>query len=199
MPEPTFNTIVLQGCLDRMRAGDRDAENELMRAVKNRLQKLSARMIRGFPNVRGVADIDDVMQNSIIRLLRTLRRLEPRTPRDFFNLAAVHIRRVLIDLARSTKGKQMVALDPAGSSSVPRPHEPVAPEVSDNDHWVRFHEAVDQLPIEEREVVGLIFYHGWKQQQIAELFQVDERTIRRRWSSACKKIRASAGLDFEKG
>jgi RNA polymerase sigma-70 factor (ECF subfamily) len=197
MPEPTFNTIVLQGCLDRMRAGEREAENELMRAVRKRLEKLAARMIRGFPNVRGIADIDDVLQNSMIRLLRTLRRLEPRTPRDFFNLAAVHIRRVLIDLARSTKGKQMVQLNPVGSSSVPRPHEPVAPEVPDNDRWVRFHEAVDQLPIEEREVVGLAFYHGWKQYQIAELFQVDERTIRRRWASACKKIRAKVGEDFD--
>lgn len=197
MPDPTFNTLVLQGCLNRMRAGEREAENELMRAVRNRLQKLATRMIRGFPNVRGVADIDDVMQNSMIRLLRTLRRLEPRTPRDFFNLAAVHIRRVLIDLARKTKGKQMVPLNPVGSSDAPRPHEPIAPEVSDNDHWVRFHEAVDQLPIEEREVVGLVFYHGWKQHQIAELFQVDERTIRRRWASAIKKIRASAGSDFD--
>ena len=97
------------------------------------------------------------------------------------------------------KGKQTVPLDPAGSSSVPRPHEPIAPEVTDYDHWVRFHEAVDQLPIEEREVVGLVFYHGWTQEQIAELFQVDERTIRRRWSSACKKIRASAGAGFREG
>jgi RNA polymerase sigma-70 factor (ECF subfamily) len=69
--------------------------------------------------------------------------------------------------------------------------------VPDNDRWVRFHEAVDQLPIEEREVVGLAFYHGWKQYQIAELFQVDERTIRRRWASACKKIRAKVGEDFD--
>jgi len=197
MPDPTFNTIVLQGCLDRMRAGEREAENELMRAVQNRLQKLAARMIRGFPNVRGVADIDDVMQNSMMRLLRTLRRLEPPTPRDFFNLAAVHIRRVLIDLARSSKGKQTVPLNPAGSSDVPRPHEPIAPEVSDNDHWVRFHEAVDQLPIEEREVVGLVFYHGWKRQEIAALFHVDERTIRRRWAAACKRIRACVGKDWE--
>ena len=27
----------------------------------------------------------------------------------------------------------------------------------------------------------LTFYHGWTQAEIAELFQVDERTIRRRW------------------
>ena len=30
---------------------------------------------------------------------------------------------------------------------------------------------------------------GWTQKQIAELFQVDERTIRRRWTAACDKLR----------
>ena len=29
---------------------------------------------------------------------------------------------------------------------------------------------------------------GWTQVQIAELFQVDERTIRRRWQSACLRL-----------
>jgi DNA-directed RNA polymerase specialized sigma24 family protein len=34
-------------------------------------------------------------------------------------------------------------------------------------------------------VIGLAFYHGWTQAQMAELFGVDERTIRRRWQSGC--------------
>ena len=77
------------------------------------------------------------------------------------------------------------------------PSEPAAPEASDADQWMRFHEAVDQLPAEEREVVGLVFYHGWTQGRIAELFQVDERTIRRRWASACRKIRQTDGSDVK--
>lgn len=197
MSDPLFNTVVLQACLDRWRAGEREAADELLRAVQTRLQKLAARMTRGFPNVRGLADTDDVLQNSVIRLLKTLRILKPATPRDFFNLAAVHIRRELIDLARRTRGKETVPLAAPGSSDAPRAHEPVAPALSDTDQWVRFHEAVDQLPLEEREVVGLVFYHGWTQNKIAELFQVDERTIRRRWASACKKIRVSAGTGMD--
>jgi RNA polymerase sigma factor (sigma-70 family) len=197
MSDPTFNTVVLQSYLDRMRAGERDAANDLLRAVQHRLQKLAVRMIRGFPNVRGVADSDDVLQNSLIRLLHTLKKLQPRTPRDFFNLAAVHIRRVLIDLARRTKGKETVPLNLAGSSDAPHQHEPASPDAADTDQWVRFHEAVDRLPSEEREVVGLAFYHGWTQAMIAELFGVDERTIRRRWASACRKIRQCAGADIE--
>jgi RNA polymerase sigma factor (sigma-70 family) len=63
--------------------------------------------------------------------------------------------------------------------------------------WVRFHALVDNLPVEEREVVGLIFYHGWTQQQVAELFQVSVRTIRRRWISACQRLRVGLQWDCD--
>ena len=43
---------------------------------------------------------------------------------------------------------------------------------------------VPQLPCEEREVFSLIFYHGWQQQDVADLFEVNVRTVRRWWQSA---------------
>jgi RNA polymerase sigma-70 factor (ECF subfamily) len=149
-------------------------------------------MLRSFPNVRTFVDTDDVLQNSLLRLLQTLRNLRPATPRDFFNLAAVHIRRELLDLARRARLRDTLPLPDATADA--SPEEPAAP-VTDEETWVRFHEAVDQLPIEEREVVGLVFYHGWTQAQIGELFQVNERTIRRRWASACHRLRELVGID----
>ncbi|MCI0705319.1 MAG: sigma-70 family RNA polymerase sigma factor, partial [Planctomycetia bacterium] len=124
--------------------------------------------------------------------------LKPATTRDFFNLAAVHIRRELIDLARRCKGKPWVTVNVGiDDSDVPAAPsvEPESRSPEDYDLWVRFHEAVDELPLEEREVVGLVFYHGWTQGKIAELFHVDERTIRRRWSSACQRLRELVGDD----
>src|SRR5262249_584786 len=129
------------------------------------------------------------------RLFRTLRSLRPATPRDFFNLAAVHIRRELLDLARRARGRETHPLV-LGSTDSPQVPEPAAPSVADDGLWVRFHQAVDQLPVEQREVVGLVFYHGWTQAQIAELFQVDARTIRRRWAEARQHLRETVGADF---
>lgn len=194
MPDPSLDTVALQGCLDRWQAGDRGAADDLMRMALTRLEKLARRMTRAFPNVRGVADTDDVLQNSLLRFLRTLQNLRPATTRDFFNLAAVHIRRELLDLARRGRNRRTVPLDVPDSDS-PNAPEPIAPEDHgpDSDHWVRFHESVDQLPTEEREVVGLVFYHGWTQDKIAGLFGVDERTIRRRWKAACERLRATGG------
>jgi RNA polymerase sigma-70 factor (ECF subfamily) len=199
MSDPEFNSVNLQKYIDRWQAGDRSAADELLRATGARLEKLARRMTRTFPNVRGHADTSDVLQNSLIRLLRTLRTLRPATTRDFFNLAAVHIRRELIDLARRSKGKACVRLGMPGDSdtpNAPRAQANDAEPAEDFELWARFHEAVDELPAEEREVVGLVFYHGWTQVRIAELFDVDERTIRRRWSSACRRLRDLVGGDL---
>src|SRR5438105_3843486 len=185
MSDPTFNSVALQGYLDRWQAGDRAAADDLLRAAGVRLEKLARRMCRSFPNVRGWAETGDVLQSSLIRLLRTLQNMRPATTRDFFNLAAVHIRRELLDLARHFRGRAWVPLDAHARDPDRGRPEPMSPSTDDFEVWGRFHEAVDQLPADEREVVGLVFYHGWTHARIAQLFHVDYLTIRRRWPAAC--------------
>ena len=63
----------------------------------------------------------------------------------------------------------------------------------DFDKWVAFHEEVEKLPVEEREVIGLVFYHGFSQAEIADLFQVSERTVQRRWQSAVARLKNTFG------
>ncbi|MBX9584852.1 MAG: sigma-70 family RNA polymerase sigma factor [Gemmataceae bacterium] len=199
-PHPDrFDTPALQGYLDRWRAGDREAADDLLRGAGDRLTKLARKMCRGFPNVTGRTETADVLNAALFRLLKALRTLRPGNTRDFFNLAAVHLRRELIDLARHYRRRTWVPLDDgSGDSSAPaaRPvptAPPAAPTAEDFDLWARFHEAVDELPVEEREVVGLVFYHGWTQAKIAALFGVDERTVRRRWAAACSRLRGLIG------
>lgn len=196
MSEISFNTSFLQDRLERWRSGDRAAADDLIRKVIARLVKLARRMFKTFPNIHGIAEIDDVIQGSLMRLLRTLRRLIPKGTRDFINLAAVHIRRELLDLARHCKAKGFRQLHSNSDGGTPLPDLISEADTSDFDLWVLFHENVDQLPLEEREVVGLIFYHGWTQREIAELFKVDERTIRRRWASARQKLQSMIGKDL---
>ena len=126
------------------------------------------------------------MQDSLLRLLRALRAVTPQTTRDFFNLAAEQIRRQLLDLARRHRRGQTVplAVSEESSGEGAGPADPAPPQ-GELERWEQFHAAVADLPPEQREVIGLTFYHGWNQAQIAELFQVDERTIRRRWQAAC--------------
>jgi RNA polymerase sigma-70 factor (ECF subfamily) len=190
-----LDTVHLHHCVQRWQQGDRAAADELLLACGDRLEHLARRMFKGFPNVRGWADTADVLQGSLLRLLNSLRNLRLAGTRDFFNLAAVHVRRELLDLARQVKSRGRAG-GPAGVGSGDDPLARVAdggPSEEELGRWCRFHEAVEGLPAEEREVMGLAFYHGWTQAQIAELFGVSERTVRRHWQRACLRLAERVG------
>jgi RNA polymerase sigma-70 factor (ECF subfamily) len=164
----------------------------LLGCACDRLSRLARKMLKSYPNVHRWEQTGDVLHNALFRLHRSLHQMTVETSRDFFRLAALHIRRELLDLARHYYGPQGQAArhasqagDPAHSS-----HQPAA-EAADVTNepqrlaaWSAFHEQIDALPAEEREVVDLLWYQGLSQAEAADLLQVSERTIKRRWMSA---------------
>src|SRR5262249_14578302 len=123
-------------------------------------------------------------------LLRSLQQIRPPSVRDFFGLAAEQMRWELLDLARHFHGPQGIAAHHE-SGILDASQTPAADSDDDLERWSAFHEGVAHLPAEEREVVGLIFYHGWSQADVAELLGVSVRTVRRRWESALVKLHRS--------
>ena len=191
MSDPAAQTTQLAEWVARMRGGDAAARDELIRGFHGRLELLARKMLHSFPDVARWVETEDVLQNAMIRLLRALESVQPESTRQFFGLAAEQMRRELIDLARHYYGPEGLGAnhDSVGTAfddSRPGFDPPAAADTSSNslEHWRRFHEEVERLPVREREVVGLVFYHRWKQAQVAELFQVDVRTVRRWWESA---------------
>ena len=65
-----------------------------------RLSRLARKMLRSYPGVRRWELTDDIVQNAALRLWQCLDAVKPASVRSFINLAAVQIRRELIDLAR---------------------------------------------------------------------------------------------------
>jgi RNA polymerase sigma-70 factor (ECF subfamily) len=202
MAGTSVHTAQLMQWLDRMHAGDGAAREELLRALRPRMERLAQQMLRRFPGVARWEQCDDVLNNALIRLLRALEEVQPPTMRAFFGLAATQIRRELLDLARRyqrphglganhVSHREVLSGDESGADLVDPVDHP--DESDDLERWVAFHEAVEMLPAEEREVIGLVFYHGWTQAKIAELFHVNERTIRRRWRSACLRLHQMVG------
>jgi RNA polymerase sigma-70 factor (ECF subfamily) len=194
MADEVVNTVQLNAWVDRMRAGDRAASDELLRTVCGRLERLARKMLQRYPSVQRWADTDDVLQNSLLRLLRALQEVRPGSVREFFGLAAEQMRRELLDLARRYNGPHGIGAhhasavhDADGSAPALDPPDPSA-NTEDLERWAVFHQGVEGLPAEEREVVGLIFYHGWTQVAVAGLLQLAERTVRRRWESALLKL-----------
>jgi RNA polymerase sigma-70 factor (ECF subfamily) len=184
-----LDTPQLHELVSRIQGGDGGARDELIRCVQGRLGSLARRLLRGFPRVRRNEETQDVLQQALWRLVRALQEIRPASTRDFYNLAAVQIRRVLLDLARHYQVR-----DP-GDQETLQTRERYDPEGAP-DHlepWTAFHEAAAALADEEREVFDLLFYHGWQQRDAADLLGIDVRTVRRRWQSACLRLRQDVG------
>ncbi|MEZ6066402.1 MAG: RNA polymerase sigma factor [Planctomycetaceae bacterium] len=181
-------TEIVDGHLARLLNGERSAVNDLLEHAAIRLQHLTRKMLAGFAQVRRFEQTDDVLQNALIRLSRALEDATPEDSRHFFRLAALQIRRELIDLARRYSGKVTLSLD-AASGDEESPQAEYTPAEQTNDprkvaEWTEFHRLVQELPDNEREVVDLLLYNGLSQQEAAETMKVDVRTIKRYWQRA---------------
>jgi RNA polymerase sigma-70 factor (ECF subfamily) len=174
-------------------AGDEAAVDALLRYNCDRLTSLTRRMLGDFRRVRRWTETADVLQNALIRLVSALRDVKPQTSREFLALAALQIRRELLDLARRFYGPHGLGAN-QDSAAAAGANAPTPEEKSDLRHepcslaqWTELHQQIDALPDEEREVVGLLFYQGLSQAEAAEIMNVSVRTVQRRWhASLCK-------------
>jgi len=185
-------TTRLQSYIDRLKAGDAKAKDELISCACDRLQRLTRKMLKSYPGVARWEQTDDIFQNAVIRLCRALNDTAPESVKHFLNLAALHIRRELIDLARHHYGPQGPgAHHDTGAGQAETPIAVASETTMDPGklaQWSEFHKQVEALPAEEREVFNILWYHGIPQSEAATLLNLSERTLQRRWQSARLKI-----------
>ena len=181
-----LHTASLQALVARHQAGDAMALDGLIRRTAERLSHLSSKMLRDYPVVRNHEETGDVLNSSMIRLTRALRKVTPDSVRGFYRLAAEQVRRELRDLARRYRRRPVQRL---ADEDLMAPHE----SPGELDRWVVLQEAVKELAPDDHEVFCFIFYHGWKPAQVAELLQISDRHVRRLWSKACLQLNRAVG------
>lgn len=192
MAQPSDQTVQIQNWIDRLQAGDESAREELIKSACTRMERLTRNMLKGYPRVKRWEQTDDVFQNAVMRLYRSLQHITPKTVQEFFRLAALNIRRELLDLVKHYYGpqgkgaKHATLPGGAGKDSAPVAHykEDVTHEPGRLAVWEEFHQKVESLPEEEREVFDLLWYQGLTQAEAADVLKVAERTVKRRWQSA---------------
>jgi RNA polymerase sigma-70 factor (ECF subfamily) len=199
MTEST-TTLLVRQYLDELRAGDAAARERLLGVADQRLQALARQMVRDYPRLLRWVEADDVLQSAALRLWRALGQVPPPTPRDFLGLAALQIRRELLDLVRRLFGAEGWAahhatpVPPAGGTTAPE-LEPVAPEEDPArlQLWTEFHEQVDKLPLELREVFDLLWYHDLTQEAAAAEQGLTPRQVKDRWQKARRLLHDLCG------
>jgi RNA polymerase sigma factor (sigma-70 family) len=186
------STAKLQALLDEGADGAQCAYDLLLSQAANRLFRLTRRMLRAYPHVRRWEETDDVFQTAAMRLHRSLADVRPPTVGAFWGLATTQIRRTLIDLARHHFGPEGGAAhhrsEPrlAAGEDAAMPEQPFSRECRpDSLHeWSEFHELVDRLPPDERDIFHLVWYAGLPQKDISELMHISLPTVQRRWYAA---------------
>src|SRR5262245_58854203 len=113
-------------------------------------------MLRDFARLKRWDDNGDVLQNALVRLWNALVYVAPSSARHFYALAALQIRRELIDLARQYYGPEgMGAKHASNVQADPSASMPQAGRVDSTMEpsrlaiWSEFHQRVDSLPEQE--------------------------------------------------
>lgn len=181
---PRIDTEQLESDFGRLRSGERSALNDLLEHAGSRLRHLTRKMLLTFPEVRRSEQTDDVLQSACLRLSQALSIVMPENLRHFFRLAALQIRRELLELSRGARG-----IDNLGSRPASEPGLRISPELNTHNplklaEWTELHEQIAALPDLERETVELLLYHGLPQADVARLMQVDVRSVKRYWQRA---------------
>lgn len=193
------NDTQLQNLIDRSLGGDSAADDELLHHACDRLFRLTRKMFHGFPQLRRWEQTDDVFQNSMVKLHRALSEVRVESVRHFFNLAAVQVRRELLDLAKHHYGPQGFAAnhhtdsqpaDDAGGSLHIAISEPQGLK-----SWNEFHLQVENLSHDEQEIINLVFYEGLSQEEAANVLGMPLRTFKRRWQAV--KVKLSEAIRSE--
>ncbi len=190
-------TVSIQCLLARLQAGDEAARKDLINATCEHLTRLTRKMFRADGRLVRWEQTADVFQNAMLRLYRALQEVKPRSPREFYRLAAVQIRRELIDLARHYYGPHGMGAkheshwpdqngDPDGQAPFDRAdtgHDPRRITVR-----TELHEQIEKLPDEEREVFDLIHYQALTHAEAAAVLGVSTKTVQRRWHAGCLRL-----------
>jgi RNA polymerase sigma-70 factor (ECF subfamily) len=186
-------TLQLQRLLDRLCAGDPAAKDELINRAHGRLLLITRKVLGSYVRVRVEEETAGVLNEAYLRLHAALDEVKPGTVREFLGLAALQVRRVLLDTIRKIQGRggdprpRKVSLEDEGID-VPGP-----PSIGEGSVALDLLEAIEKLPDEEREAVDLLFFHGWTQPEAAEDLGVHEDTVKRRWARA--RVKLASHLD----
>jgi RNA polymerase sigma-70 factor (ECF subfamily) len=187
-------TSLLQGCVDRLGVDDGSARDELIAHSCQRLRVISRSLLRQ-DRLRRFVDTDDVLHGAVIVLRESLGTARPASVAEYLRLAAFQIRRELVRLARHYYGptgwgtrhiltesweswRDEIVDTAAGCDADARESMSLAEDVA------QLQSAVEALPADLRDVVDLLWLHGLSQREVAEVLDVSERTVRRRWVRA---------------
>jgi RNA polymerase sigma factor (sigma-70 family) len=190
----TGTTTDIQALLDRLRRGDGSARRELLDRAHHRLVKIASALFqRDFRDLQGRHDLESVVDEAWMGLLRALDSIQPETAERFFGLIFVKVRHALLRIARRQRRLDAPRLNGPLDANAPNALDAFDDGDSTNEPGrlailSELHEQVELLPEPEKTVFGLHYYLGLTQVEAAEIMGLPPKQVSRLWLQATKRL-----------
>jgi len=179
--------VVMQDLLDRLQRGEnvQAVKDQLISLAYLRLQQLAHRMLYSYDRQKLDEETNGLVAEAYLRLNRSLEDLKPETVRQFFGLAALQMRRHLLDKLRVIHGRgeaqrpkvtSLTPVSPDGSAI-----EMGIANLGEAANWTAIDvlESLDKLDEKQRECLVMQHWYGFTHQEIANLMGVSTKTVQR--------------------
>jgi RNA polymerase sigma factor (sigma-70 family) len=169
----------IQRWLDRHRAGECPPPADLCYLCMDRVRTLVQPRLKRFPMVQWETQTTEVLNRTLLKLLKALPKMTFETVVDFERYIALTIRRVLIDKSRVLKVRRSHVQPGGGLSSA---EEQLGDHPLSDEEMAEFHRRVEELPAADRDYFDLLYYHGLKTAEAAVKLGVPPTTLKRNWA-----------------
>ena len=176
MPDPGEITLALQ----RLRAGQPDAQSRLIQLVYAELRRIASRQLRGERSNHTLQSTALVHEAYLSLLGGSGADWQDRA--HFFSSAACAMRHILVDHARAARAQRR------GGGAVPAElNEQIVGIENRTEEILAVDQALRRLheisPRQET-IVEMRFYAGFTEEEVAEILHLSERTVKREWAVA---------------
>jgi RNA polymerase sigma-70 factor, ECF subfamily len=192
MDQPTSSFQLL----DRIKNGDREALSSLFERHRRRLTVLAH--YRLGPQLRGLLETDDILQETLLKAFQQLDQFTYRTPGSFLRWLARIMDHVIADSARyhGRQKRNAAELVPLRSASMPEGPEPADSKtpsrlLAQDEKFRELLRQLDGLPEEYRNVILLIKLEGLSTQEAAEKLGKSREAVALLLHRAIKRFRQS--------
>ncbi len=162
------------------------ATDEKIARVYVSIRGLLARAVAGIvpPN-----EIEDVVQETYVRVCQSKSRADIEAPRSFMLRTARNIALNHVDRAESRLADSVDLDDAAHLIPADRLHDSTVASVCSDERFSLFCDALRQLPRQCRRVFVLKKVYGHSQREIAATLRISENTVEKHVVKGAKKIR----------
>jgi RNA polymerase sigma-70 factor (ECF subfamily) len=185
--------VGLESEVAQLQRGDLDALSALLARYQNRLYRYLLRM------VHEPAEAEDLFQQTWIRVAEKIRQYDAKRNFEAWlftvarNLAIDHLRRI-----RPASLDEPIAGAPGESAAtrLPSGERPVLDGIVERERTSRLAQALELLPVVQREVLTLRFEEEMKLEDIAEVIDIPLSTVKTRLRRALERLRQTLETNY---